>query len=470
MKINPQSLHVRLCAWYALMTMLWMSVLGILSYVYLSHALESSRQETLRRREARLIRFVEEERHRNRSLSVPEALHQFTLMNPDTDVLQVVASDGTRIFPQTLGSPMMPWVGTNCEHPCFDVILLDNHHFRTLQHLVTLDGQQLRVQMAGRIDEHYDILRMVRNFYFVLIPIGLIASAAGGLVLSHRALEPVDRMSRAARVISIRDLRNRLPVLHTGDEMQRFAETWNDLLARLEHAVQHLTKFTSDISHDLRTTVTVMLSTAQLALRRERTQAEYRAALQTVVQECEATSLLLDDLLMAARADIAEQNIDWSPVDLSALVEEVCSSLHASSEMKSQQMVANIEHDVWVMGDSSLLRRLTSILLDNAIKYTPEQGAIAVSLSLNHGAVRLEVRDTGVGIAPGEMERIFDRFYRVDTSRNREQGGSGLGLTIAKWIAEAHRTQINVTSGVRSGSIFAIAFPAYQPILEETFA
>jgi signal transduction histidine kinase len=202
-------------------------------------------------------------------------------------------------------------------------------------------------------------------------------------------------------------------------------------------------------------------------LRRDRTNEEYCAALRTIALECQATTVLLDDLLAAARADMAQQNINLKPVELSAVVEEVCDHLRARTEMKHQRFQTALAPETWVLGDFSMLRRLANILLDNAVKYTPEYGLISVSVFLQGESVRLEVRDTGIGIAPSEVGRVFDRFYRADTSRNRDRGGSGLGLAIAKWVVEAHGAEISVTSDLLSGSLFSACFPAYTLRFED---
>jgi signal transduction histidine kinase len=315
------------------------------------------------------------------------------------------------------------------------------------------------LSIAGVTDEHFEVLRTIRNSYLVCCPLLLIVSLAGGFAMSHRALEPVSRITNKARTIGIQDLSHRLPVPQTGDEIQLLAETWNGLLARLDIAVTRLTQFTSDISHDLRTTITAMLANAEFALRRRRSEEEYRAALTTIVIECNETSRLLNDLLAASRADIVKQKIEWNALELSTLVNEVCTAISAKSDIKRQTLELHTCSEAWTMGDASLLRRLTTILLDNAIKYTPEHGDIVVSLKRDENTIDLEVSDTGIGIPPESHDQIFDRFYREDVSRNRDDGSSGLGLSIAKWIAEAHAATIHVRSDVGMGSCFMVSFP-----------
>jgi signal transduction histidine kinase len=257
-------------------------------------------------------------------------------------------------------------------------------------------------------------------------------------------------MTSKARTIGIQDLQHRLPVPQTGDELQVLAEAWNDLLGRLELAVQRLTQFTSDISHDLRTTITIMLSTAEVCMRRPRSEKEYRSALDTIARDCHATSQLLDDLLAVARADMVKQNIQRTAVDLSEVARMAC---------EQHSLQSRTCGDTWTMGDRSMLGRMVTILLDNAIKYTPEGGAILVSVAAREGYAELEVTDTGIGIPPESLSRVFDRFYRVDDSRSQDDGSSGLGLSIAKWIVEAHCATIHVASTTGRGSTFTVLMP-----------
>lgn len=296
-----------------------MSSLGVCSYWYLGHALASSRKLTMERREQRLITSINTWPAKDTSLTLPEKLGQLSpaVSVAATDAIQVYEPNGKLIYssPEP-DSYKIEWPDNSCIEPCYAVVHKDGHTIRTLNHVVFLGGRRVRLSLSGATDEHFQILRIVRDSYLIFCPLLLLGSIAGGWALSYRALEPVHRITSKARTIGIQDLQHRLPVPQTGDELQLLAETWNDLLGRLDIAVKRLTQFTSDISHDLRTTITVMLSTAEVALRRQRSEEQYRTALGTIVAECHATSRLLDDLLAAARADIVKQNIDRETVSI----------------------------------------------------------------------------------------------------------------------------------------------------------
>jgi two-component system, OmpR family, heavy metal sensor histidine kinase CusS len=461
MTFSFRSLRVRLGLLSVLFTLTSMICLGCFSYGYLGRILASSRQQTMVRREERIVAFINKWPKQDTVLSLSDKLRQLSIAIAETDTIQVHDLSGKLLY----SSPgpdiyKADWPDNSCIQPCYAVVRKGGHILRTLSHVVTLDGRQVRLSIAGTTDEHADVLRMVRNSYLICCPLLLIASIAGGFVLSQRALQPIHRITSEARRIGIQDLKHRLPVLQTGDELQLLAETWNDLLARLDIAVGRLTQFTSDISHDLRTTITVMLTTAEFALRRTRSDRDYREALTTIAVECHTTSRLLDDLLAAARADIVQRNIEWQPIDLAEISAEACEHMRAKAEIKHQVLYLRPCANAWTRGDISMLRRLLNILLDNAINYTAEKGTIIVTLEKIRDQIELRVSDTGIGIPPEALSRIFDRFYRVDQCRNREHGSSGLGLAIAKWIVEAHNSTIEVASTLGVGTTFTISVPA----------
>lgn len=459
MRVNLRSLKVQLFLLYLGLVLFSMLCLGSFSYWYLSKMLASARQKTMVAREDRILAYIDSWPRNDSSMSMSEKLRQLSIGINGTDIIQVHELDGTPIY-STAGHDELkfPWPNQSCYQRCFGLERKDGHSIRTLYHVVKMNGHPVRLSLSGTIDEHTQILKAVRNSYFLFCPLLLLVSAAGGYIVSRRALAPVDRMTAEARTIGIDDLTRRLPVPDTGDELQRLAESWNGLLQRLESAVARLTQFTADISHDLNTTIAVILSTAGLALSRPRSSEEYRDALRSVSIECEATSRLLKDLLAIARTDLVPSTIS-EPVDISALVTEVCQQFTGRARVKQQQLEPKVDREAWTLGDASLLRRMIAILLDNAIKYTPQHGSITVLLRQHSAAIELAVRDTGMGIPPNELSKIFDRFYRGDPSRSQEDSGNGLGLAIAKWVAESHGSAINVES-TSLGSTFSVSLPA----------
>src|SRR5581483_1719516 len=266
-------------------------------------------------------------------------------------------------------------------------------------------------------------------------------------------------MTEAARSISIDRMSARLATPRTGDELQRLAETWNNMLDRLEHSVKRLSQFTADASHELRSPVAFIRTAAEIALRQDRTAASYRETLRQIGDEAERMSRLIEDLLMLARADAASEPLQLAPVNLADVVDQVCRQEQRQATAKDLAFDVRVpEGGIVIQGNDLAIRRLVHALVDNAIKYTPAGGRIEVSLDDRHDSVELSVRDSGIGIGEADLPHVFDRFYRADKARSRDEGGCGLGLSIAQWIAKRHRAEILAESDAGRGSVFKIAF------------
>lgn len=306
-------------------------------------------------------------------------------------------------------------------------------------------------------------LIILQNFWMGLLacaPILLLVSSAGGYWLSRRALMPVDRITAAARSISIGNLSQRLPVSNSADELQRLAETCNAMLQRLDAAVNQIKRFTADASHELRGPLSFTRIAAEVALRNPHIDAESRRAFEDIVDEAAKATDVLEGLLTLARADANSLNKSLEMIDLTAVVEETCSLARPLAEERCLTLsISTTSSSVpKVLGDFSSLRRLLWILLDNALKYTPSPGRIEVVLGTISGRTTLMVRDTGIGIAESDLPHVFERFYRADPSRSQVEG-SGLGLAIARWIADLHRADLLVDSEQQKGSAFRVVFP-----------
>jgi signal transduction histidine kinase len=234
------------------------------------------------------------------------------------------------------------------------------------------------------------------------------------------------------------------------------------MLDRIEKVFLRTTQFTADASHELRTPISLMRTEAEVALRRERDADSYREALQHILKEAERMSVLIEDLLVLARADSGREVLKLQPLELGEFLRDCMKdwkplAARAGHELNLRSREAG---NLWVMADESSFRRVLMILLDNAVKYTPVPGVIDVLLEERDQCAVVSVNDTGIGISTEEREKIFDRFYRVDRARGRATGGAGLGLAIARWIVECHGGSITVESAANQGSTFSVQMPA----------
>jgi signal transduction histidine kinase len=306
---------------------------------------------------------------------------------------------------------------------------------RVLTTEIQVGDQSYFTQAAIPLGEFYGALHRFATLLFVSIPILLLSAAAGGYWMSRRALAPVDQITQTARNISVQNLSSRLLVPKTGDELQRLSETLNSMLERLEAAFKKIIQFTADASHELRTPVAVMRTRTELSLRKPRSAEEYRGALAQVHSELEKTSDLVERLMLLARADYGVEALELSTENLADIVRDVSVQAKILSEAKGISFSEQIPtQPVWVKADAHALRRLFLILIDNAIKYTPEGGRVGVLVRQENGVAIGEVRDTGIGIASEDLPNVFERFYRADKARTRESGGVGLGLSMRRLL------------------------------------
>jgi heavy metal sensor kinase len=277
----------------------------------------------------------------------------------------------------------------------------------------------------------------------------LIFAALGGFFLSARALRPVDQITRTAQKIAGgNDLSARLNLPDTGDEISRLAATFDAMLARLEDAFRRERQFTADASHELRTPLAAMQAILGVVRQGKRPVGEYRQAMDDLTEETDRLRGLTEDLMRLARGE-EEAGLSHEQVAFSNLLTDVVDSLRPLADEKGLVLHCQVPKDLTLTGDMDALIRLFVNLLDNAIKYT-EHGEITVTASIKGSEIIVDVIDTGIGIPPEHLPRIFDRFYRVDPARSA--GGAGLGLAIARQIAEAHGGRLEVRSAPGAGS------------------
>ncbi len=334
---------------------------------------------------------------------------------------------------------------------------------RVLISEVSFGRDKYTIQVAAPMNGFYAALNQFRWLTLLLSPFLVLLASVGGYWVSRRALTPVDEIIREAQNINSKNLSKRLNVSGSGDELQRLSETLNGMLERLEAAFNRITQFTADASHELRTPLALMRTTLEVSLRTSQSESEFREAQAETLEELEKTSALVEKLMLLARADAGVEALHRSPLDLADTVRDVCRQGRTLAEAKQISFEEeNLETPLTVEGDRDALYRLFLILIDNAVKYTAPGGLITVSLIRSDHATGVEIRDTGIGIAASDLPHIFDRFYRADKARSRELGGVGLGLSIARWEAEAHGGSIEVQSVVGKGSTFRVRLPVIK--------
>jgi heavy metal sensor kinase len=317
------------------------------------------------------------------------------------------------------------------------------------------DYTMLLLAPLEEVDHELDRLLKV---LVLAVPVALALSGAAGYLLARKALAPVDRLRRSTEEISAAKLDRRLPVVNSHDELGRLAQTINAMITRLERSFAEIRRFTADASHELRTPLTAIRAEAELALSKPLGPEDCQQLAASVLEECERLTRLTEQLLTLAREDASLSPPVRVSLDLGTLVGDVVETMRPLAEAKAQQLHSRLLGSLRVEGDPARLRQVIINVLDNAIKYEPEGGTVAILSRRQDNAVVIEVEGGGA-IPPEHLSRVFDRFYRVDRSRSRAEGGTGLGLSIAQSIVAAHGGSIELTSDPAKGTTCTMRVP-----------
>jgi len=322
------------------------------------------------------------------------------------------------------------------------------------------------IQVVTSLDTVNDQVNKLLALLLLAAPALLAVATAGGVFLAGRALAPIDRITRTARAIEAGNLAGRLGLAPRDDEVGRLAATFDGMLDRLERAfvqqeraAAQQRQFAADASHELRTPLTIIKGDLDVLLRRQRSVEEYEEVVRDVDEEVTRLGGLVEDLLTLARADSGQAELAREFVYFDALVDEAAAGVRRLAEAKGIAVETRLAPDIAVVGDPVRLRQLVVNLLGNAVKYTPAGGRVRVTLGAVADQARLDVADTGIGIAPEDLPHVFERFYRADKARARAEGGTGLGLAIARWSAETHGGRVDVRSRPGEGSVFTVWLP-----------
>lgn len=461
------SIRARLTLWYSGVLAATFLLLGGVGYGLLTYSLKKDVDAALNS-----VAGVLAERANRRTASFPpseidDIFRRFFGFSPWDRYFGMFDPGGqaeSRLAPQGSGKlRLSPKAMKNAAegHPTFETVeSIAEYPVRILTVPLMRAGRLVNVIQVGMSLE--SALSTRNRFLLTLgavLPVALLLAGGGGWLLARRALNPVDRMAEAARRISAENLAERLADAGAGDELSRLARTLNEMLDRLEKSFQQVGQFSADASHELQTPLTILRGEVEVALRSPRTSEEYRETLESSLEEIDRISRLVEGLLLLARAEAGALRLDRKELDLSQLMEDVFEQCQAHAAARQVELSLGEREPVLIRGDAEHMRRVVLNLVDNGIKYTPAGGRVVLSLNRREASGRLTVKDTGIGISPDDQKRIFERFYRSAEARSMGEGGSGLGLCIARSIVEAHGGSIEIESRPGHGSAFTVLLP-----------
>jgi heavy metal sensor kinase len=454
-------LRARITAWYFAVLALAFASLAWISDLGFQRSIETTVNDASRA-SLESIQIVLANNSSNGAQKVKDELKELAGLWAAGALLEVSDGDGKIVFQSPpFQKPYSPLPQVEKQEVSFLTANLDNLQYRIAMRKVDIGAQTYRVRAAIPTEPFDQALDRFRIILQETLPVLVILASLAGYWLSGRALAPVREIIKTSQGIGVHNLAGRLAIPPANDELRRLSETLNDMLGRIEASVKRVTQFTADASHDLRTPIALIRTSAEVALRRSRTEAEYREALSQILASSEEATHLIENLLTLARADAGAADLHIESIDLVPHCKKIAEDAGILTAAKGIQFTQQLPASpVRISADPGEIDRLLLIVLENAVKYTPPGGRIEMNLSNGSSQARIEICDTGIGIGEKDLPHIFERFYRADQARSREPGGSGLGLAIARWIVQMHGGSIEARSVVREGSTFRISLPA----------
>jgi len=317
------------------------------------------------------------------------------------------------------------------------------------------NGQPYTIQAAQDRSTDDQFTKEFGALLAVVLAFGILASTVIAITVTKRGLRPLAEMTHSLERVGPTHFSERVPPARWPRELRPLAVAFDEMLDRLEDSFTRLSQFSADLAHELRTPIANILGEAQVALTRDRAPEEYREVIESTICECERLSGIVDNLLFLARAESADKQITATVFDGRAAIEKIAAYYQTVAEDRHVTITCSGQGDVHA--DPSLFRRAVSNLVDNALRFTPDNGKIQISVATRNNRSEISVNDTGCGIAAEHLPRVFDRFYRIDPSRSSY--GAGLGLALVRSITDLHGGSATLQSQIDRGTVAIISFP-----------
>jgi heavy metal sensor kinase len=459
-----RSIVSRLTWAYASLTAAVLLLLGGLTYAGLSSVLEQQMDNSLLATARSEAAYATDHAgagvhlHDSPNLSHPSGFHHHVqITDPDGRVIAAthdLAGQGLPLDPAALAV-------NQAGKPAFRSRQMMGLPHRILYYPIQHGGRQYSLQVAVS-REYLDLVeQQLLGIFTALSLFGLLVAIGLGYSLARRAIAPVRQMTETAEAISESTLSARMPPAPVADELGRLTQVLNRMLDRLERAFDSQRRFVSDAAHELRSPLAILKGNAEFALRRDRTAEEHRDLWQSSDEEIDRLTKLTNDLLQIAQSDAAGPPPPRHPIPIDPLVADAVERHRATANQAGIRLTTDLQAGATLIGaDEAQLVQVVDNLVSNALRYTPAGKGVQVRTRMDDGRLTLAVADEGIGIAPADQPKVFDRFYRTDEARARATGGAGLGLSICRVLVEQHGGTIGVTSTPGEGSVFSVTLPA----------
>jgi heavy metal sensor kinase len=464
-----RSIRFILTLWYSVILLIAFVLFGSAVYIYLKHLQETSLQEDLLEEVDWIARIVDVERTRVSDLAALEELSsdverritEHFVFNPRNYIVMLTTSGGNVLY-ESDNRQNRDLIGENILAGATLVYTVRDSDGTVMRVAARRDAPFV-IQVAYTENVMRAVLEHLLSIFAVLAPVVLFVAVSGGWLMAGIMLRPIRDISMRAKDITASNLSGRIHTRSTDDELGELISTINGMISRLEMSFRNIREFSLSIAHELKTPLTILKGESELALTKSLTSREAQRLAATYLEESSRLSRIVDDLLTLAKVEAGQMTLHEEPVRLHELVDGIYEDALILAADRRISVTLDRNDQGMVSGDPVRLRQLLRALISNAVRYTDPGGWVRIRNERSENAVSVSVEDSGLGIPAESLDKIFDRFYRVDEARSRAQGGSGLGLSIAKWIAEAHHGSISVQSTPGKGSCFTVHLTFHSP-------
>jgi heavy metal sensor kinase len=462
--MNTRSLRFRLLIWYAgLLTGIFVLYGAGMSQA-LRHYLKQSLADSLERRTRQIATLLAGVEQTGEPYVIDEIKARYAPENYDRFV-RLSRPDGTVIYASGRAATFDPAglpPAAAAEKRRVAVLPDGNRLLVVTGEARTASGRGYVVESGGPMQPIDTILSRLGLLLLLGVPVVVLVAVGGGYVLVGKALAPVIQIARSAEQITLHNLNEQLPVTQTGDELEHLSLALNRMIVRLRAALEQNRRFLADASHELRTPLAALRGELESVVEQTRALPELRDRAGSALEEVDRLAKIVDALIAISRLEAGEAQQAWERFDLASLAAGTAEQMSLLAEDKGVAVSCNAQGSVCVEGDRARIKQVVVNLLDNAIKYTPQDGSISLNVEARQDKAVIEVADTGIGIPAEALPHIFERFFRVDNARSREAGGAGLGLAIVESICTAHGGRVEVASVEGRGSRFKVELPLAQ--------
>ena len=458
----PKTLSFRLTLWYASAFLVCLVVAFMGLYLSMNSILNSRMDEDLRED---ITEFHELFMEEGLEKVIREIEREFNSSDEGEIFLRVYDDQGIII----MGSDMSAWEGLDSagifspstaltqSEPLLETIVLPDKDYpvRTISGLI---GNGITLQIGETLEKNEEIMNVLLMVFAGMLLLGIPVASGIGWMIARKAVSGIEKVSRAAKAIEQGHLDHRVSVGAQGDEIQTLADTFNAMATRIKHVINEMREMTDNIAHDLRSPLARIRAMSETVLTEKNFKADCIKMATDTLKECDRLMHLINTTLDIAEFDAGVTNVNKEPIRFDVLIADLVELFEPLAEAKHVKLKVTLAQNCLMVGDKHNLQRMIANLLDNAIKYTPKEGQVSVTLESTSHEFRLTVADTGLGIPLSDQHRVFDRFFRCDHSRSQE--GCGLGLSLARSVARAHGGDIILRSEAAQGSIFTTILPA----------